>query len=584
MKNSKTIKYLIVNVLVLIMIATVVIYTYPKQKDITQTPEEKMIYIQQECSPKKCEQNNFELINTPSQNILNAKVFGTIYEDRDNATIWGTCSNSENKPLESNASITIYNPNSSMLVNQTNMTKVNTGIFNLSVGLTATRGNYLVMLNCSTATDYAVAYAEFQNPSWVNKLQTILNDIGNVLSATTNKKDFRIDKLTAVSPIYPNETIHIEATFSDGNGSLATPDEINLTILYPNRTQFIYKSKSNFATSNNVWNYSETTLSNQKTGTYYVHLQANDSGNRKSIKTIQFRVATGGPYRLALDCTAIVETGATLSCTVDITDEGEIATESTTTIWVDTDGDSGLGATEPQVSFSKKTSPQQIVSESTTINIPSSHATGAFVVRAKTSYSGSPQPDTTASDSITIIAKAVSVGGEGDTSGGGSSGTSSNCNRYIIAYNECYYFNGNVCIKGCHSNLTCKDLSCVASDKALQPTLKPILSPLQRFWDWIKGLLGLSLNNSKLSVLEASTVPTISPQPEQQLIKEKITQAFQQNKWLPYIIIGIVVIGFAVYVFGWWQPVLAFIMGLGYWGYIIIAIILIILYLFIKNF
>lgn len=561
----------------LISVFALMVYTLPKQSIIVQTPDEKIIYLQQECTSKKCEQDNFQVIETPSNQLLNAKVFGTIYEDRDNATIWGTCSNNENKPLESNATINLFYPNSTLLLNKSNMSRVSTGIFNLTVALDSTRGNYLIMLNCSEGANSAVAYAEFQNPNWANKIQDIVTDVRDVMS----KKDFRIDKLTAVSPIYPNETVVVEATFSDGNGSLVTPDEMNLTIFYPNRSQFIYKSKSDFATINNVWNYSEKLTSNPKTGTYFVHLQANDSINRKSVKTIQFRIATGGPYRLSVDCTAVIESGSALTCVVDITDEGEIATESTTTVWIDTDNDNNLNDLEPQTSFSKRTVPQQFVSESATINVPISHPAGTFIVRVKTSYLGSTQPDSTASDTISIITSSGIVGATGD----GTFGTSTNCNKYIIAYNSCYYSDGVSCKKGCPTGQGCVQYQCIQSN---QTASLPILSqkPLPfwtRFFDWIRSLLGLSaddpnLPQNTLSILENKPIV------EGEATTEQVKKIFQENKWLPYVIIALVIAVFGIYAFGLWQAPLALLMGLGIWSYIIIALIGIIAYLFFRWF
>ena len=581
MKNKQIIILSLAGLFIFMLITALFMYLAPKQNIIVQTPDEKIIYLQQECTSKKCEQDNFQLIETPTQNIVNAKVFGTIYEDRDNATIWGTCSNSENKPLDSNATIIVYYPNSSILVNRSNMSIVDTGRFNLTVELASTRGNYLIMLNCSDGNNHAVAYAEFQNPNWVNKIQNIVSGVGDVMG----KKDFRVDKLTAVSPIYPNETVFVEATFSDGNGSLIIPDEINLTVLYPNRSLFITKSKADFSVINNVWNYSEKTTSNQKTGTYFVQLWANDSVNRKSVKTMQFRIATGGPYRLAVDCTAVIEAGTALSCVVDITDEGEIPTESTTAVWIDTLGDGELSSTEPQTSFSKETVPQQIVSETATLNVPISHPTGNFVVRVVTKYLGSTQPDSTASDSITVISKAISGGAVGD----GTSGVSSNCNRFIIAYNTCYYFNGvNGCVKGCPSSQKCNtQLQCADDNQSLsqQYPKNLIRSPLQRFWDWLRGLLGLSLNNPELSIIEGSAPTPIKENIHLfDNIKEKTSQAFQQNKWLPYLIVGIALAGFAAYVFGLWRYPLMWLMGMGLWGYILIFILFIMIYLFFRYF
>jgi sporulation protein YlmC with PRC-barrel domain len=137
---------------------------------------------------------------------------------------------------------------------------------------------------------------------------------------------------------------------------------------------------------------------------YTVHLQASYSGINAS-RTTQFRIATGGPYRVYLDCPASSTVGSNLVCVVTVQDEGEIGTitESISTIWVDTNNDNASGG-EPQTSFSATTEPGDNKTESVTISVPSTHATGLFVVRVDTRYVNSAQPNSAASDSVTLEA------------------------------------------------------------------------------------------------------------------------------------------------------------------------------------
>ncbi len=238
--------------------------------------------------------------------------------------------------------------------------------------------------------------------------------------------NFEISSLVSASPKYPNENAIVEATFSNRNGSVI-PDTINLTILKPNYLTVWYTAnKNDFTNHNGVWSWVQTIESIPTTGTYYVQMTATYNGTSYS-KTTQFRIATGGPYKVYLDCPSTGNVGQDLACTVLIQDEGEGATESTTTVWIDTNNNGVLDGSEPQASFSKRTTPLQNVSQAVSLNIPSSHAAGYFVVRASTEYLNSAQPDSTASDSVTLQTNGSGEdtgSGTGGSSGGGGGGSS----------------------------------------------------------------------------------------------------------------------------------------------------------------
>lgn len=540
----------------LIVIALATFLLIPKNTINTSQPE-KIVYLEKECQPRLCEQQSFQpIITTPtsSDNTLNAKVFGTLYADNDLAVIFGSCSDSFNHPSETNATLTIYFQNTSIYVNQSNMTKIDTGRFNYSTNITANRGNYLIMLNCTQGNTYAVAYAEFQNPSWINNMADKLN---NIIGAT-NKKDFEIDKLTVVSPIYPNETIFVEATFSDENGTITTPDSINLTIFYPNRTLFVAKTKTDFAQVGYVWNYSEVTVANQKTGTYFVHLSANDTNGKRAVKTAQFRIATGGPYRVSIECPSSVIQGERLYCTVKITDEGEIATESTTTVWIDANGNSITDIDEIQTSFSKKTTPQQFVTENIGLDIPSTMSEKLYIVRLKTTYLGSTQPDSTASDTIAVLAKtsAISLGG-----GGGIADTK--CLPYAVQFRQCYTYDidEHRCQEGCSQNKTCDKnrLVCIPSNTTLQSPPSLVITPILRL-SWLDKV------KLWLSNVFSSKAPTLGIKP---IVKEKEIPIFQTYANVAIISIS----GLLLFLAFWTYGTLIFTTPIGITGVIFLLMI-----------
>ncbi len=235
---------------------------------------------------------------------------------------------------------------------------------------------------------------------------------------------FAITSLTSSSPKYPNENAIVEATFASQNGSVE-PDTINLTIWKPNYlTIWKTANKDNFnIKDNNIWYWAEMIEESPTTGTYYAHMEASYNGITDS-RTTQFRIATGGPYMLVLECPSSSNVGESLNCNVIIRDEGEATTESTTTIWIDTNNNGVYDASEqePKTSFSVMTQPQQNITQAVSLDVPSSHPTGLYVVRASTEYLNSGQPDSTASDSITLTSAGAPPAGPGGGGGGGGGG------------------------------------------------------------------------------------------------------------------------------------------------------------------
>jgi hypothetical protein len=236
--------------------------------------------------------------------------------------------------------------------------------------------------------------------------------------------DFSIDSLVAGSPRYPNEEALVEATFTNENGTAVDPDAINLTIYTSNGNVWTTATKQNFSKdAYNIWSYAKDIESNPTTGMYSISMLASYNGMTSS-KTVQFRIATGGPYKVYLECPTSSYVGRDLICNVILKDEGEAATESISTVWVDENNNGIIDSGEPQAAFSKRTVPFQNVTQPVAINIPSTQINGLYNVRISTSYVNSAQPNSEASDSV-LFATPPADTGTGGTTGGANGGTSS---------------------------------------------------------------------------------------------------------------------------------------------------------------
>ena len=196
------------------------------------------------------------------------------------------------------------------------------------------------------------------------------------------------------------------------------------------------------------------------------------------------------------------------------------------------------------------------------------------------------------------VSAAATTATTGATTGGGGGviGATRQCKEYAQTFKQCYYFDGiSKCLKGCPKNQICsKAYDCEATNITTPLNINPLelttsvtkIPLLTRFFNWFNGLIGLStkqaLNSPELSIMPITEEQTTEP--ITQKAGEQIKQAFNTYKWLPYAIVGFVIIGLGIYAFSLWQPALSFLLSLGVWGYIILLIIGIAIYMFLRYF
>ena len=291
-------------------------------------------------------------------------------------------------------------------------------------------------------------------------LNNIKTDTGNIydlslaINQTTSSMNlFSISALIAGSPRYANEEALIEATFSGQNGSYITPDTISLTIYDPNDNIWTTATIAQFTEgSDHIWQYAKSISATPTTGMYTAHMQASYQGVNAS-RSAQFRIATGGPYKVYLECPATSNIGSELVCNVILLDEGEAPTESTSTVWLDLDNNGVWDVGETQMSFSKQTVPLQNVTQSISLNIPSTYPTGLQMIRLDTSYASSSQPNSGASDTVTF--SPAPAGDDGDTGGGTGGGGSITGKATEIICEPPYIRHGAECCLDANNNSIC---------------------------------------------------------------------------------------------------------------------------------
>ncbi|KKK67418.1 hypothetical protein LCGC14_2954260, partial [marine sediment metagenome] len=95
--------------------------------------------------------------------------------------------------LDSNASAIIYDKHNASYINWTNMTQFGTGNHKLIGPIPETEGNYYVMVNCTSGSNWGVGFNEFQVPDWLDILLNTTNQSEQYVIDTLNNTKTIID-------------------------------------------------------------------------------------------------------------------------------------------------------------------------------------------------------------------------------------------------------------------------------------------------------------------------------------------------------------------------------------------------------
>ncbi len=120
-----------------------------------------------------------ETITTSRQLI--AKVKGSIYESGETVSVFGTCLDADQQVIDNiTASFSAWYPNGTQFINETNVTEIQPGYYLYTSPMNAVQGTYLTQLRCQLDEQFALAWGEWQNPFWVQRI----NDTLTLVNAT----------------------------------------------------------------------------------------------------------------------------------------------------------------------------------------------------------------------------------------------------------------------------------------------------------------------------------------------------------------------------------------------------------------
>jgi len=111
---------------------------------------------------------------------LKALVKGSIYEEGEMMSVFGTCLDGYDRPvIGSIALFSAWYPNGTVYLTNYTMTQIQEGYFVYRGAMQAVEGTYLTQLECvALSGDTALAFGEWQNPFWVKRIK-LLNDTIN---------------------------------------------------------------------------------------------------------------------------------------------------------------------------------------------------------------------------------------------------------------------------------------------------------------------------------------------------------------------------------------------------------------------
>jgi hypothetical protein len=105
---------------------------------------------------------------------LTAKLTGSIYETGDIITVFGVCMTSDDEPIDTDVSLTVFYPNGTQAIYTDSLNHIKTGYWFYTGTMQPVIGTYLTILNCSLNGSTALSFGEWQNPIWVNRLAPIM--------------------------------------------------------------------------------------------------------------------------------------------------------------------------------------------------------------------------------------------------------------------------------------------------------------------------------------------------------------------------------------------------------------------------
>lgn len=168
-----------------------------------------------------------DVVKVASEDELHALVKGSIYETGELMSVFGACLNSQDQPIlnASNDTITTatfsaYYPNGTQFIFDEELPEIDPGYYLHQSNMSSVPGTYLTELTCSIegSDQVAIAFGEWQNPYWVERIALLNESIADVNANLTPI----IDSLNAMNA-------SLEGLSNNTLILLANMQEVNMT-------------------------------------------------------------------------------------------------------------------------------------------------------------------------------------------------------------------------------------------------------------------------------------------------------------------------------------------------------------------
>jgi len=120
---------------------------------------------------------------TVVEKTLKALVKGSVYESGEQVSVFGTCLDGDDQPLNGTfASLSSWYPNGTVFFSNVSMGELQQGYYLYTGAMESVSGTYLTELTCHVNGSAAVAraFGEWQNPVWVGRINETQVAVANV--------------------------------------------------------------------------------------------------------------------------------------------------------------------------------------------------------------------------------------------------------------------------------------------------------------------------------------------------------------------------------------------------------------------
>jgi hypothetical protein len=154
------------------------------------------------------------LSDRQSEQLLFASLKGSIYEPNEQVSLFGTCRDADDNPINATATLSVWYPDGSPAILNYSMAQFELGHYLYTASMDTVNGTYLTMMRCQYQGMEALAYGEWQNPLWVRRIAMIQNSTAGLQESVDGNFNITFAYLNYLNSSIGNASSSIEGNLS----------------------------------------------------------------------------------------------------------------------------------------------------------------------------------------------------------------------------------------------------------------------------------------------------------------------------------------------------------------------------------